>query len=56
MGEIHLTTWNAGRFAQAMVLMAAREMFKTEDVINLTRDTLVAAQASVTVSELKQKK
>ena len=54
--EIHLKEWNPARFAEAMVLMATREILKNEDVMNLTRDTLMAAQATVTVSELKRKK
>jgi len=53
--EVHLRTWNAGRFAEAMVLVAMREVFKSEDVTNLTRDTLIAAHASVSVGELKRK-
>lgn len=54
--EIHLREWNAARFAEAMVLMATREILKGEDIMNLTRDTLLAAQASVSVSELKRQK
>ncbi len=54
--EVHLKTWNPARFAEAMVLMATREILKREDVSHLTRDTLMAAGASVSVSELKQKK
>jgi hypothetical protein len=54
--EIHLKKWNPARFAQAMVLMATREIFKTEDVMILTRDTLTAARASVSVNELERKK
>jgi hypothetical protein len=54
--EIHLKEWNPARFAEAMVLMATREILKNEDVMNLTRDTLMAAQASVSVSELKRRK
>jgi hypothetical protein len=56
LAEVHLTEWNAERFAEAMVLMASREIIKNDDLANLTRDTMIAAQASVTVSELKQKK
>jgi hypothetical protein len=56
LAEIHLKEWNPARFAEAMVLMATREILKNEDVMNLTRDTLMAAQASVSVSELKRKK
>jgi hypothetical protein len=54
--EVHLKEWNPARFAEAMVLMATREIIKNDDLANLTRDTLVAARASVSVTELKQKK
>jgi len=54
--EVHLKMWNPARFAEAMVLMATREILKREDVSHLTRETLMAAGASVSVSELKQKK
>lgn len=54
--EVHLKEWNPARFAEAMVLMATREILKGEDVINLTRDTLMAAGASVSVTELKSRK
>ena len=53
---VHLRAWNEGRFAEAMVLVAMREVLKSEDVTNLTRDTLIAAHASVSVSELQRKK
>jgi hypothetical protein len=36
--------------------MATREILKGEDVMNLTRDTLLAAQASVSVNELRRQK
>lgn len=54
--EVHLKEWNPARFAEAMVLMATREILKTEDVVSLTRDTLMAAGASVSVSDLKARK
>jgi hypothetical protein len=54
--EIHLREWNSARFAEAMVLMATREILKGEDVVHLTRDTLMAAQASVSVNELRRQK
>jgi len=56
MAEVHLKKWSAPHFAEAVVLMATREILKSEDVMNLTRDTLLAAQASVSVSELRGKK
>jgi hypothetical protein len=54
--EVRLREWNAPRFAEAMVLMATREILKGEDVAHLTRDTLMAAQASVSVNELRRQK
>jgi hypothetical protein len=54
--EVHLKEWNPARFAEAMVLMATREILKSEDVMSLTRDTLMAAGASVSVSDLKGRK
>ena len=56
VSEVHLRKWNPEHFAEAMVVMATREIVKGEDLIHLTRDTLVAAQASVSVNELKRKK
>jgi len=54
--EVHLKKWNPVHFAEAMVLMATREILKSEDLEHLTRDTLMAAQATVSVNELKQRK
>ena len=54
--EVRLRQWNAAHFAEAMVLMATREILKGEDIANLTRDTLIAAQASVSVNELRRQK
>ena len=53
--EIRLKSWNPARFAQAMVLMATREILKSDDLEHLTRDTLIAAGASVSVGDLKRK-
>ena len=56
VAEVHLRQWDQTRFAEAMVLMAAREILKEENVLHLTRDTLAAAGASVSVNELRRKK
>jgi hypothetical protein len=56
VSEIHLRTWDSGRFAEAAVIMAAREIVKGEDVSGLARDVLMTADASVTVNELQQDK
>jgi hypothetical protein len=54
--EIHLKTWDPAHFAEAVVLMATREVLNSEDVTHLTRDTLIAAEASVSVNELRRKR
>jgi len=56
VAEVHLRHWDPAHFAEAMVLMAAREILKEENVIHLTRDTLAAAGATVSVSELRRNK
>jgi hypothetical protein len=54
--EIHLTKWDRERFAEAMVILTAREILKNEDVRQLARSALIAAEATVSVSELKEKR
>jgi hypothetical protein len=54
--EVRLKTWSAEHFAEAVVLMATREILQREDVSYLTRETLIAASASVSVDELKRQK
>jgi hypothetical protein len=54
--EIHLRKWDPGRFAEAMVLLTLREAVKNEDVMQLARETLNAAESTISVNELRQKK
>jgi hypothetical protein len=54
--EIHLTKWDPGQFAEAMVVLTTREILKNEDVRDLARSALIAAEATVSVSELKEKR
>ena len=51
--EVRLKGWNPASFAEAVVIMAAREILNTRDVTNLTRETLLSARGTVSVSELK---
>jgi hypothetical protein len=53
MSEIRLKTWDAASFAEAVVVMAIREVLNSQEVTNITRDALIAAQATVSVSELR---
>jgi hypothetical protein len=54
--EIHLRKWDPARFAEAMVLLTLREAVKNEDVAQLARDTLNAAEATVSVNQLRQRR
>jgi hypothetical protein len=54
--EIHLRKWDPARFAEAMVLLTLREAVKNEDVMQLARETLNAAESTISVNELQQKK
>jgi len=53
--EVHLKTWNSVNFAQAVVVLASREILKTDDVRDLVRAAVLSARASVSVSELRRK-
>lgn len=52
--EIHLKVWNPATFAQAVVILAAREILKNEDVEGIVRTAVLSAQASVSVNDLRQ--
>lgn len=52
--EIHLRVWNAATFAQAVVMLAAREILRSEDVDDIVRTAVLSARASVSVSDLRQ--
>ncbi|HEY1659721.1 MAG TPA: hypothetical protein VGG14_15310 [Candidatus Sulfotelmatobacter sp.] len=54
--EIHLRKWDPARFAEAMVLLTLRHAARNEDVIHLAREALNAAESTVSVNELRQKK
>lgn len=54
--EIHLRKWDPARFAEAMVLLTLRDAIKNEDVMELARQTLSAAESTVSVKELRERK
>lgn len=56
MPEIHLRRWDPARFAEVMVLLTLRDAVKNADVIRLARQALDAAEATVSVNELRQQK
>ncbi len=54
MSEVRLKSWDPAAFAQAVVILAAREILTPDDLVHITRDALTYAQASVSVSDLRQ--
>ena len=54
--EIHLKEWNPTAFSQAVVVMAARAIFDNSQIASLSREALMSAQASVSVTELHEGK
>ena len=56
VSEVRLKSWDPGAFAQAVVILAAREILSAEDMVHITRDALTYAQASVSVSDLRQER
>jgi hypothetical protein len=54
VSEIHLKNWNPTHFAEAVVLLATREVLKNEDVAEIVRYAVISAQTSVSVRDLRQ--
>jgi len=54
VSEVRLKSWNPAAFAQAVVILAAREILSSDDVAHITRDALTYAQATASVSDLRQ--
>jgi hypothetical protein len=52
--EIHLKLWNVNKFAEGVVIMAARDILQTDDLNSIARQSVSSAQATVTLEELKQ--
>jgi len=51
--EIRLKNWKPEGFAQAVVVMALREVLPSEKVAELVRSAILSSEASVSVTELK---
>lgn len=54
MSEIHLKNWRPDGFAQAVVVMAVREVLPNEKVAELVRTAILSSETSVSIRELKQ--
>jgi hypothetical protein len=54
ISEVRLKSWDPEAFAQAVVILAAREILSPDDMLHLSHDALTYARASVSVSDLRQ--
>ena len=54
VSQVRLKIWDPAAFAQAVVILAAREILSAEDVAHITRDALTYAEASASVNDLRQ--
>ena len=54
--ELHLKSWDREKFAQAVVILAGREILKARDVILLGRRALSLTDAVVPAAELAEAK
>lgn len=52
--EIHLKSWDAEKFAEAMVLVAAREVLQMDDLMKIARQSVSSAEATVAADHLRQ--
>jgi len=54
VSEVRLKIWDPGAFAQAVVILAAREILSPDDLAHITHEALTYARASVSVDDLRQ--
>ena len=54
LAEIHLKTWDATKFAEAVVIMASRDVLHADDLATLARQSVTSAQSTISLDELKQ--
>jgi hypothetical protein len=52
--EVHLRSWDREKFAQAVVVMASREILKSENILQLSRRALSWTDAVVPLSALAE--
>lgn len=52
--EIQLKSWDAEKFAEAMVLVAAREVLQVDDLMKIARQSVSSAEATVSADHLRQ--
>ena len=52
--EIHLKSWDPNKFAEAIVLVAAREILQSGDLTKIAHQSVSFAQSTITVGGLKE--
>jgi hypothetical protein len=52
--EVHLKSWNAVKFAEAVALIATREVVQPDDLKKIVQQSVALANASVSVKQLRQ--
>jgi hypothetical protein len=52
--EIRLKSWDANRFAEAMVMVAARELLQRDDLTKIARQSVSFAQSTVSVKQFEE--
>jgi hypothetical protein len=53
---VRLKNWDLGAFAEAVVILAAREILSPDDMAHITHKALTYARASVSASDLRQER
>ena len=54
VSEVRLKNWDSGAFAEAVVILAAREILSPDDMAHITHEALTYARASVSANDLRQ--
>jgi hypothetical protein len=52
--EVHLKSWDADKFAEAIVMVAAREVLQRDDLTKIAHQSVSFAQGTVSVDNLRE--
>jgi len=53
--EVHLKSWDANKFAEAAVIMVAREVVKGDELRSIAHMSVLSAQATASVEQLRRR-
>jgi hypothetical protein len=54
MSELRLKKWEPAKFAQAVVVMAVREVLPGDQIANMVRTAVLSSQATISAKDLRQ--